>query len=578
MRPRILVAGLVLAGLAIFLARAAPTAPHSPSHKGVPASLPSQHRDYSDSKGAPITRQKPATGAGEIQIEQAGAPRRWQQISAVVHVHSAASTGEYSLTTLSEMARGAGVDVLVLAENLVLDIRYAPWPVRYFGELHRTMPSLRERGVVNFLAEIEEVQSRQPETLLLPGVEVMPHYYWTGSLARNNKTLHNTQRNMLVVLPPPTEGLQAADAVDRSAAFLEGLPAIGNHGGEQLGWWSLAELLPGVLLLGYGIRRVLKPRPPPLVTWRGTMGMATRGGHRVPMKEVVIRVLLLASGIFMLVHNYPYSSPVYSPYDDEAGIAPYQGLIDYTREEGGLVYWSMPEAADRQEVDVGPLNVRLSTEPYAEALEQTVGYTGFGGLYAGNISLTDTGGLWDRILLSYCRGERGRPPWIIGESAFHYTGQAGKRLSDILTVLWVEESGREDAFEALAKGRSYAMQRSQPDALRLQEFTLGVQSNGQVAWPGETLDLSGEIQGDIEAELEIELVIEMSTETGAAVPVQVQIIRQGEISMTWEETTPFRRHITEVIEPGEEIIYYRLIAHGPRPLQVVSNPIFVRRQ
>ena len=537
MLPRILVAGLALGAL---------------------ANLDSQAAQTSES-------------------ERAGTPGKWQQLSAAVHVHSSASTGAYSLSTLSDMARASGVDVLVLGENLVLDIRYAPWPVRYFGELHRTDSSLRKRGIVDFLTEIGEVQSRHPETLLLPGVEVLPHYYWTGSPVQRNKTLHNLQRNMLVVMPPPAEGPQATDAIDRSAAFLEGLPAIGNQGGEQFGWWSLAELLPGILLLGYGFRRLRKPLPAPAVSWRGTVGMAAPGGHRVPMKELLIRVLFLASGIYMLVHNYPYSAPVYNPYESDAGIAPYRELIDYTREEGGLVYWSMPEAADRQEVGVGPINVRLSTEPYPEALEQTAGYTGFGGLYAGNISLTDAGGLWDRILHSYCRGERGSPPWIIGESAFHYAGQAGKNLSDILTVLWVTESNHEGAFDALASGRSYAVRRSLDDGLRLEEFTLGAPSLGRVVWPGETLDLSGEIRGSIEGEVEVEIVIEMFAETGAEVPVQVEIIRQGEVYLTWEETTPFRRQIQDVMGPGEDLVYYRLMAHGPKPLQVVSNPIFVRR-
>jgi len=420
---------------------------------------------------------------------------------------------------------------------------------------------------------------RRPEPLLLPGVEVMPHYYWTGSLTRSTKTLHNTQRNMLVVLPVFSDAAMSPDAIDEGGAFLEGLPAVGNHGGQRFGWGSLLALLPGVAMLTYGISRLRRTTPQPQVEWRGNVGMTRRGAPRVPFKDVALPLLLLTAGIYLLINNYPYSMPVYSPYDSEVGDAPYRDLIDYTRQRGGLVYWSMPEAEDRGETSAGPFAVHLSTEPFPEALEMTAPYTGFGGLYAGNTSLTDAGNLWDRTLISYCKGKRERAPWIIAESAFHYTGQAGKRISDILTMLWVREASREQAFEALSNGRSYAVQRGQTDGLRLQEFTLGMQqSDGLIAWPGEILDVSDIAEGTGDRPLTFDLVVEITTESGDAVPVHIEIVRQGEIHLTWEGTTPFRRQVAEVIEPGEDLVYYRIMADGPEALRIVSNPIFVRYQ
>ena len=81
-----------------------------------------------------------------------------------------------------------------------------------------------------------------------------------------------------------------------------------------------------------------------------------------------------------------------------------------------------------------------------------------------------------------------------------------------------------------------------------------------------------------QGELEFDLVVEMYAESNEAMPVHVEIIRQGEMYLNWEEMTPFRRQITEVLEPGEGPIYYRVMAFGPEPLQVASNPIFVRRR
>jgi hypothetical protein len=504
-----------------------------------------------------------------------------RQLTAAVHVHTTASTGAYSLSTLSRVARDEGVDAVVLGENLQLEFRYGPWPLRYFYELRRTLPALRQHGAGEFLAELEEVQSDEDLPLLLPGVEVMPYYYWTGSLLGGDKTLHDMQRNLLVVVPPPAAGMTVEDAVNRGREFLRGIPAIGNPGGERYGFRSLAMLLPGLLLLGCGIIRTLR-RPSSLpVSWRGAVRALIGGDHpKLPMKEVVFRVLLLGSGIYLLVHNYPYSHPLHSPYRHDAGLAPSQDVIDYARHQGGLVYWSAPEAFDYRSVSVGPVAVSLSTDPHPSVIEETSGHTGFGGVYAEDVTLVDAGGAWDASLISYCRGERSTPPWVIGEAAFHYTGQAGKRLSDVLTVVWAKEATRAGIFNALAEGRSYALRQDRPESLRLQEFTLGFSRAERSAWPGETLALNGAgtEAGDTGNALDFDLVVEMYAEPNGPMPVRVEIIRQGEIYQTWEETTPFRRQVRTALMPGEDLVYYRIMAKGPAPLQVVSNPIFVRRQ
>jgi hypothetical protein len=526
-----------------------------------------------------------STQPSEGRAERTGRPGSTQaeptlqQLTAAVHVHTTASTGSYSLSTLSDVARNEGIDAVVLGENLQLDFRFGPWPLRFFFELNRTLPSLRQHGIGDFLEELEEVHSARAGPLYLLGVEVMPHYYWTGSLAGRTKTIHNVQRNMLVVVPPPVEGKAVDDVVDQGRTFLRNLPAIGNPGGEKHDWRSLAKLLPGIFLLGYGIRRLLQRQSGLPISWRGGVRALIGGNHpQLPMKEVAVRALLLVGGLYLLVHNYPYSIPLHSHYDPDAGLVPYQGLIDSARQQGGLVYWSMPEASDYRDLSVGPVTVRLSTEPYSDAVSETTGHTGFAGVYAQNVTMLDAGGPWDAVLKAYCKDERVAAPWVIGEGAFHYTGQAQKRLSDVLTVLWVQEATRAEVFGALARGRSYALRQKWPESLRLREFTLGVPSTGQLAWPGDTMELAMGVEGTSRGELGFEIVVEMSAESGGAMPVRVEIIRQGKLYRSWEETTPFRRQISEALEPGDDHVYYRVMAYGPEPHRVVSNPIFVRRQ
>ncbi|MFQ5743807.1 MAG: hypothetical protein ACE5HV_09495 [Acidobacteriota bacterium] len=499
------------------------------------------------------------------------------QLPTAVHVHSTASTGRLDLDSLSLLARDQGVEAVVLSENLVLRIRYAPWPLHYFFELQRQLPSLSVYGIRRHLREIAAAQERHPEVLLLPGVEVMPYVYWTGSPIGGDLTLHDMQRNVLVIPPIATLESRSADEAqiatgDRflvssrdTGTFFDSMPAIGNPGAESYGWGSLLLFLPGfILALAGSVRLATNAAADAPRSDSERKGLLRGHGSRLRA------FLLLGLGIGLLVSNFPYTEPVIRAYDPAASLLPYQRLSGYVRGGGGLVFWSMPEAVDDRRLQVGPIPVRLLTNPYPQALVTTEGYTGVGGVYADTVTILEPGALWDRLLLAYCRRERPRPPWMIGESAFHFSGQAGKHLGDVLTVLLVEEKSRAAAYEALGHGHSYALRKNSAGDLRLGEFTLGARQGGKVAWPGDTLELAG---GD-----RFELTVQIISKGDEEVPVHVEVIRQGLAHLSWNDVTPFRRQLTESLAPGEGTVYYRLDVEGPRPLHIASNPIFVRRR
>ena len=100
---------------------------------------------------------------------------------------------------------------------------------------------------------------------MIPGVEVAPHYYWTGSLLSGDLTMHNSQRNLLVF------GLPKGDDYT-------GLPASGNPQSFQGGWSLLFSMSPLLLLVPAGWfwqRRVEKSKETAEVqdSWRSV-------GHR----------------------------------------------------------------------------------------------------------------------------------------------------------------------------------------------------------------------------------------------------------------------------------------------------------
>ena len=106
---------------------------------------------------------------------QAAAPLR--QIPTVLHVHSTWSTGDQTLDQLATRAHDVGVEAIFLAENHLQRYEYGLLPLRGLLRYRVEYPSLLQKGPDSFLKAVQEVNARQREVLVIPGVETIPHYY-----------------------------------------------------------------------------------------------------------------------------------------------------------------------------------------------------------------------------------------------------------------------------------------------------------------------------------------------------------------------------------------------------------------
>lgn len=478
-----------------------------------------------------------------------------QQLVTVLHVHSTASSGTQTLVQLARLARESGVDALVLTENLGYEFRYAPGPLRLLVEASASTPTLERYGIGRYFAELEKARKAEPGVMLLPGVEVPPYYYWTGSLLTGDLTLNDMQRNVLVL--PAVAGDDPAAAAQW---FLRDLPVVGNRNYRHYGLRSLALLLPGVLFVALSLHRLrqrtFEPSHPR--TW--------------------LPLAVLVSGACLLWVNFPFKVPSLEPYDPGAGHRPVQRLFDYARAHGALAFWSMPEAGDYRERAVGPVTVRLSTAPYPAVLTDTHDYTGFGGVYADTVTVWEPGAAWDAALTAFQSGQRAAAPWLVGESAYHYPGHAGKELDDVLTVLLVEQDTPEAAFAALAGGHTYSLRRQEGGVdLRLGEFALFLDDEGG---ENETLRMSrvgDELIVGGEGHVVFDIVLRVEDLAGTDTPVDIDVVRNGTLHRRIEGTTPLHERWQETLEAGDEAVYYRIIVRAAQPAYLVSNPIFVRR-
>ena len=276
-------------------------------------------------------------------------------------------------------AERAGIQAIILTENYLTRFEYGLLPFRRVLRRAEGVPSLTPGTLPAYLAAVREAQARHPGVLLVPGLEVLPHYHWSGSLWNGTLTLHNSQKNLLVV------------GLDLPA--LRRLPVAGNTEGVPIHWGASASAVLGAVVLAVAGVHLAGSRRRRRVRLRHLTVLETRP-RRLP------GLALIALAALVLLNYFPTRAVPFTSYRD-AGTAPQQALIRSVAQDGGLVFWSFPEARDFHVLTRGPFRITLRTEPYPGDLLATDGYTGFRGIYEDTTTFTDPGGGWDRRLQEF---------------------------------------------------------------------------------------------------------------------------------------------------------------------------------
>lgn len=460
----------------------------------------------------------------------------------IIHLHSRVSSGENSLDALVEQAAREGVGAILLTENFLLRFEYGLFPLRNLVRRQVEYPSVLTYGIDQYLDSVRQAALRHPEVVLIPGVEVAPHYLWTGSALTKDLTMHNGQKNILVV------GLERPE--DYRA-----LPVIGNGAASRYGWESLLLLSPSLLVV-LGVLLLKRKR-----VRRYHVGGMTLTERRTAWGPGLV---LIGLGLLLLANNFPFTVSQFDQYHN-SGLRHYQELIDYAHLKGAVSFWSYPEAGDFSQHDFGRLGtVTIKTDPYTGDLFKTLGYTGFGVVYQQNITAIDPGKEWDQLLLEYAAGRREHPVWGIGELGYH---GSEKRLTDVQTFVWVRQRSRQGVLEAIRRGRMFAVQRPHDYTLLLRDFSLSQEGGKRAAISGEELRIAGQDP------LLVRIKVEASD--GSHRPLRIDLIRSGALIRHFEGETPFQVVYRDTPPSGSDKIFYRLKITSPHLL--ASNPIFAQR-
>lgn len=449
------------------------------------------------------------------------------------------NSGRYSLPELTEVARGYGVDAIFLTDNLTDTIQHGIAPLRHILWVNHSRMSIMGLGPQAYLERIEAENTRQSDVLYVPGVEICPRFYWTGSLAEGNPVCHDHQRNLIVL------GIT-------DAKVLKKIPEACGYVWKKNPGWIITTRLLLVLFVTACLAMLVAPR-----------FLARRWPYsaRDIRRSFVLGIILPLLVVIVAVNVAASLVPSFGIYGDDDSVRHEQRTIDFLRKHNLVHYWAHPEAFDHHEFDDVPIHrlkyvpfktlkipFKADTEPYPELLSLTEGYTGFGGVYEDRNTLINPGSVWDQVLKEYAEGRRDEPAWCFGEMLYHYEGQAGKKLRNVEIMVWAREKSAKALLESIREGRFYTRANTDGQSLVLEEWSVSK------AFPAEVvLRVSSRIMGE---------------------KVRIQLIRNGEIIKEISGMTPVKAEITDDTCPPSGMVYYRAVVLGRSGLKLVTNPIF----
>ena len=459
-----------------------------------------------------------------------------KQLRAAIHTHSTVSGGKYSLEDLSKIAKDKDIDVLIITDHALIKAEYGIPLFRNFLRLPITLNSIIKYGPDKYLDEIDAINKKNQDVIVIPGSEISPFYYWTGNIFKKDLTINNWQKQILVVgykNKKEIKNLPIASNNVFSPDILKFLTLL----------WSIVFIIIGIKIYAVKKDRELK------------LELQTLRIKKRPYKK--IGTVLIIFGVMSFFNGTLGIWRKYELYRGDIGISPYQNLIDYVNKNNLLCFWSAPEASSNKVLK----GVTIRTKPYPNDLLQSKDYTGFGILYEGYRNVGGIGGVWDKTLNEYCGGKRKNPVWAIGEVDFH-GNEPRKQINSVQTVLLNCKREKHAVLSAFKNGNMYALYRRKDYSLILEDFKIILEDNTSYSM-GQT----------VTTQKRFNILIRLSCSDGKEREITVNLIKNGALFKKIQAKIPFTRIISDM--PDTKMSYYRLDIREKYPNIIMSNPVFV---
>ena len=451
---------------------------------------------------------------------------KYIQLDGVADIKTIYSRGCANIQDTANMAKQAGIDIIIYNDRARDSIQYGVFPLKRILKKTNEKRSILNTSPDVYLSNINEKNKQFRETLLIPGTDVSPFYYWTGSVFKKNLTAHNWDKRFSII------GLNQGEDFEQ-------LPILDSNFSKKYA----GKLLTYILGLGFFL----------IVT----VVMIFKDFYRQATVPLAILFTLL------IFNNHPFRSSLFDQYHGDQGIKPYQEVIDFAVSKGAMVFWNDLQATNGNR-DWG--TIKLETQSHPEDLVLSQNYTGFQAVADELVSVTEPGNVWDHVLVEYLRGARNQPVWGYGANGFQCAGETGPIFGATRTVFLVREKTSSAVMDAMRKGRMYAVRQPGPQRLSLDEFTVKDVETGKKATLGEQL-----VSTDFP-----EISFKIHSTDGKEKRARVFLIRNGKVIKRESVVLPYELKWVDSQVDMSQPVYYRLNVITSPVDHLVANPIFVK--
>lgn len=453
--------------------------------------------------------------------------------SGIVHVHSSLIEGQraYSLEKLVGQARDKGIKIIIFSDTFLRRLEYGfPGPLKIF-KVSVERDSVVKYGIKKYLEDYKKIKEEFPNMIILEGVEVAPFYWWSGSILKKNFSLNDWNKHLLVI------GF-------KNYADYEYLPVVCNRylfpKLKDLPFLSIPVLL---ILLGIFLLKNKK-------------------------RKNALGIIVIIMGVISFLNIFPFFSARNNFIRGQGNTAFYQDLIDYANKRSGLVFWSHPETTG-SEFSLGLAKIHLYTPSYPESLILTSGYTGFGVnmLPGTNHNLILAGQEWDKVLLSYCRGRRSQPVWVVGEADYRGNGP----IDSVQDVFLLPSLKTDSVYDALRRGKLYAKYYAK-DAVNISLDDFRIQDS-------ENQEKTAHMGDEVEIEAKPRLFLRGSFKIRPLENLNIEVICNGMIIKTFSfnNSQKFDLEFQDDLSGTKgKKFYYRINIFADGKLILITNPIFAK--
>ncbi len=472
--------------------------------------------------------------------------RQHKQLRGIFRINTEISAGEKSLSEIVKKAKEAKVDFLVVSDQFIVRCEYGILPFKNLLRISKEKKSVKKYGIENYLKLIREIDEAEPSVVLIPGVDVAPHYHW--QYAPSDGALECRQFSQQLTI-----------FGDIDEKFLRNLPVIHNTSWNTNPISILRKMSPLLLILIS------------LLLLRRKAYYDDKQGNKYYKSNKIQKILasaIFATSILWVLDNKPFTvDHGFDPYSNYEN-RPFQALITSAKIAKGDkigISWSSPEAKSETEIK----GVKLITEKYHNVITDTFAYDAFAGIYGDSRTAHLPGREWDKALGQYCGGERKNPPFIFGELDYHkdYEGIPFDYIKTVVLLGKDETVSAENIRSAMLLGHSYAVIRSGENEIILDDFHIR-NRKGDIAFSGDTLTL-------LDDNDDITVFIDGHFSQGKTDAARLALIFNGkEILSEKISGQKFQKEISIPKEKLSKTGYLRFSAMSDNAGEILSNPIF----